>query len=260
VDGGKHVNGQPDVLGDAQHPAAWLTPGDPNFHGTRANQNISACLKCHAASGSPKVTTVVCSNCHAGSLAFTNCTLCHGGTDNASGAPPHDVAGNTATTFRGVGAHTSHLAATHNLSAPFDCTVCHGPKPTDAFTAGHIDGSVTVPFSGVGAPGSWNGTTCATYCHGATLTGGTNKTPSWTTVNNTQATCGTCHGVPPGSGHHNSPSAHQTSCTTCHTNLGSGADHVNGTISMGTGNPPGWIASTRSCNNSCHGGTTEGPW
>jgi hypothetical protein len=196
---------------------------------------------------------VVCSSCHTGTLAFTNCTLCHGGTDNASGAPPHDVAGNTANTFRGVGAHTSHVAATHGLAVAFDCNVCHGAKPTDAFTSGHIDGTVSVPFAGVGSPGSWNGTatTCTTYCHGSTLPAGTgiNRTPNWTTVNGSQITCGTsCHGTPPASGPTvNGSPAHLfhiafLDCSDCHATAnqaGNGiADptkHVNGQVDVPAG-------------------------
>jgi predicted CxxxxCH...CXXCH cytochrome family protein len=53
-----------------------------------------------------------------------------------------------------------------------------------------------------GDPG-WSSSTatCATsYCHGATLQGGSYKQPAWRTVNGSQVTCAGCHGMPPNSG------------------------------------------------------------
>lgn len=66
--------------------------------------------------------------------------------------------------------------------------------------------------------------------------------------------CGSCHAIPPASGHH---SAHRSrSCSTCH---GSGysstsvntATHNNGVKNLT--NTVGWNANSRSCANSCHG-------
>jgi predicted CxxxxCH...CXXCH cytochrome family protein len=79
--------------------------------------------------------------------------------------------------------------------------------------------------------------TCgSTYCHGATLAAGGRLTaPVWTTVDGTQAACGTCHGSPPPAPHPASTACHQ-----CHSST-VGADgeidlargtHVNGTLEL----------------------------
>jgi predicted CxxxxCH...CXXCH cytochrome family protein len=118
------------------------------------------------------------------------CASCHGGVDNATGAPPDDLAGNTATTARGVGAHTSHVEA-GPVAGAFDCGECHFPKPASVGSPGHNDGTVQVVFGALAGTGTatpvWNGgvspPTCSSvYCHGATLGGGTgtNLTPAWT--------------------------------------------------------------------------------
>jgi len=68
--------------------------------------------------------------------------------------------------------------------------------------------------------------------------------------------CGSCHTIPPSSGHH---STHRSrSCATCH---GTGysattvnaATHNNGVKNIASGSTPGWNPTTRSCSNSCHG-------
>jgi predicted CxxxxCH...CXXCH cytochrome family protein len=135
------------------------------------------------------------------------CTSCHGAGDNP--APPPDVAGSSDTSHTSVGAHATHVAA------DVACAECH-VVPTAVGDAGHIDASpAEVTFgtlaSDDGVTPSWDGSTCTVYCHGASLSAGSNTTPNWTTVNGTQAACGTCHGTPPGGSH---PS--QTDCESCH--------------------------------------------
>jgi len=72
--------------------------------------------------------------------------------------------------------------------------------------------------------------TCSSYCHGATLDPdaqgqSSNRKPVWTTVDGSQAACGTsCHTLPPGGGH---PAA--TACEACHTQV---------VASFSVGNPP----------------------
>jgi predicted CxxxxCH...CXXCH cytochrome family protein len=205
--------------------------------------------------------------------------MCHGGTDNQTGAPPRTTWGNLDPTA--VGAHTSHVAATHALSLPLDCASCH-VKPADALAAGHVDGAVTVTgYTGTNPamlgsmqdPG-WNATTgtCATaYCHGATLQGGTLTTPSWTTLDGTQAACGTCHGIPPPTGrlaqiHYQGAFMHLHdlhvgtgyTCKACHPGYGidltpNKAIHVNGAVDIGNWIQQ-WNPVTGSCTKTaCHG-------
>src|SRR5690349_7103257 len=147
-------------------------------------------------------------------LTATTCTSCHGGTDNASGAPPNDLHGNTATTGAGVGQHTAHLAA------GIGCTACH-PERTSVKTPGHLDGKVDVALSGLavaggGAPSPAFDAATATcsnvYCHGATLPAASPRAaPRWTAPFAT-ARCVSCHDFPPTAGGH--PAA--TECASCH--------------------------------------------
>src|SRR5205085_12275805 len=110
--------------------------------------------------------------------------------------------------------HQSHLQG-GKLRPSIACSECH-VVPTDL---SHIDGTAAVAFGELarknGARPSWNraAASCsATYCHGASLAGGTNTTPQWTKVDGTQAACGSCHGVPPPT-----PLPDNPDCSSCHT-------------------------------------------
>jgi hypothetical protein len=181
------------------------------------------------------------------------CTRCHGSADNA--APPQDTDGRTATSLRSVGAHQAHVAAHAGaITAPLPCTACHNPMPTSSDPRAHIDGVAQVAFGALAATGGvtpqWDGTTCTSYCHGQSLTGGTATRPVWTTVDGSQSACTACHGMPPLLPH---PQTGPTTCGDCHANVsrdGSGtwvfADpgkHVNGSVEQ---NAP------TACN-ACHG-------
>lgn len=162
------------------------------------------------------------------------CNTCHG-TDPAAPAPPPALDGSTATTTPGVGAHAAHLEA----PIPILCVDCH-EVPASVSAPLHIDAEVsaeaTFPTSSFarsdGAIPSYDSVSCSgVYCHGATLSGGTTTSPTWTTVDGSQAACGTCHGTPPPLPH---PS--MTECFWCHptaTGPGEIVDpllHVNGVI------------------------------
>jgi len=224
--GGKHLDGA--VQATVTHDPSWMDQSSTGFHAYSANRGISACTYCHGADLSGDWTLVACSSCHrAGGVAsdFATCVACHGGTSNSTGAPPRATWGSTDP--MAIGAHTSHVAGLHRLALPLDCSSCH-LKPQSVVSGGHVDGKVGVTgytgsdpklLASVKDPGFNAGTgTCATsYCHGATLPDGTNRTPLWTKVDGTQAACGTCHGNPPGTGRH---SMHALSfgipCWACH--------------------------------------------
>jgi hypothetical protein len=152
-----------------------------------------------------------------------SCTSCHGGENPA---PPSDVSGHLATTFPGVGAHQAHLTAGERARA-VPCSECH-VVPLDPLAPGHIDTPLPaeLAFSGVatafGAAPVYEGGTCGqTACHGAVFpdghhSGGTNLTPQWTQVDGSQASCGSCHGLPP-------PRPHPlpTDCSQCHEDVAS---------------------------------------
>ncbi len=184
------------------------------------------------------------------------CNACHGdlaaaGTapSDPGNAPPRDTHGNSVTTAIGVGAHQAHLRATR--SAPVPCSTCHVvPLTVDA--PGHNVGSVAaVRLAGLasadGVVPKWDRVagTCSVYCHGQTMTGGSDTSPQWTRVDGTQARCGACHGLPPPAPHPQS-----AACAKCHDTVASDgvtiakpAQHVDGKVDAIDG---------KSCA-SCHG-------
>lgn len=206
---------------------------------TSVGQGQAACGTCHGLPpAAPHPSSSNCQQCHpdiGASLAFTQpqkhidgvvdvsvtCDSCHGSGGNP--APPTSTTGATSTANRGVGAHRSHLGV-KTWHAEVTCDDCH-VVPVTVSDPGHIDvlpAEVTFGSSARsrGQTPAWTGTSCNNvYCHNAGVPagGGANTTPLWTTVNGTQAACGTCHGLPPtlttdGGVHPNS-----VSCSTCHT-------------------------------------------
>jgi predicted CxxxxCH...CXXCH cytochrome family protein len=163
------------------------------------------------------VVLSACSKSRSASSEVTqaeSCTLCHGGTDNQTGAPPRDLLGKVDPSLPSVGAHTAHLAA-NRFANPIACDACH-VVPATVNSPGHGDNAVEVPFGPLahadGVTPSFNPTdgTCTVYCHGASLDGGEKSAPGWT-LGSSQAYCGSCHGLPPGPPHVSRPD-----CETCH--------------------------------------------
>jgi predicted CxxxxCH...CXXCH cytochrome family protein len=106
----------------------------------------------------------------------------------------------------GVGAHQSHLQATHRLSGPVACAACH-VVPDDVASPGHIDAER--PAEVVLAGWDRNAATCVgVSCHGQAV-------PRWTAPGTGQAACGTCHGIPPADGLHASTLT-LGDCAACH--------------------------------------------
>jgi len=142
------------------------------------------------------------------------CVKCHGSIENA--APPLSVSGAFDTSDVTVGAHQTHLQ-NGEIRKALSCDNCH-IVPESSDQDGHMDESPAEITWGTlsvteNANPSWdriNERCSNVYCHGATLSGGTNKTPVWTVVDGSQVSCGTCHGNPPPS----HPS--QTQCNLCH--------------------------------------------
>lgn len=157
----------------------------------------------------------------------TGCSDCHGSA--ATPAPPRDLEGNTFTSALGVGAHAAHLLPPHGVRGPIPCSSCHA-VPDQVTSPGHLDSPlpVEVLFGGLAVAGGatpiWdrNQATCdGAYCHGggATLLDdsapGIVRNPGWTAVGQGQASCGSCHGIPPLDGTHD-PGLALTSCNGCH--------------------------------------------
>ncbi|MBP9205768.1 MAG: hypothetical protein KBG28_17475 [Kofleriaceae bacterium] len=264
--------------------AAWggtsPTPTWTQVDGTQAQ-----CGSCHGAPPPPPhpagPAAMNCATCHPtmeenslrfrdparhidGTVDFVDagatggCTTCHGGA--TSSAPPVDLAGNTAPTARGVGAHQAHLM-TSTWRHEIVCSSCHVvPSTNDA--PGHRDGDnvAEVRFDTLNPQGTYAPTSCATlYCHGNGR--GNNGSASWITPG--ALDCTSCHAVD-GNGmsgdHDEHVDEENLPCTACHASVaGAGLTiinatlHVNGVrevqMARGTYNP-----ATRTCTNTgCHG-------
>jgi predicted CxxxxCH...CXXCH cytochrome family protein len=153
------------------------------------------------------------------------------------------VSGATETTAIGVGAHRAHLED-GPLSRGLPCGECH---VVPVSVAGHLGDGPVVTFGPLartdlpaGTEPTWSRDVAAcssVYCHGATLGGGSNVAPVWTSVGTGQAACGTCHGFPPPS---HSVFGTGLGCQACHgkTVLPTGAldveggKHVNGVLDL----------------------------
>jgi len=257
---------------------------------TTVNGTQAACGTCHGTppqtNGHPNRTD--CATCHPTMNAAGNfiaperhvdgildvnpmtCTTCHGNVTNA--APPVSTTGGSATSLRGVGAHQSHLG-TSSWHLEVLCTACHN-VPNATTDAGHIDTALPaeLTFTGVsradGANPTWDGTRCTSaYCHGPTLgAGGTNVRPTWTTVNGSQAACGTCHATGSNSGslsgeHQKHVSGERYPCSECHSSMSPTGGilfpnlHIDGIFEVNPTNGVAWNAGTSTCTGSCHGKT-----
>lgn len=236
--------------------------GTPSPEWTRTEGALS-CTDCHGMPPpSPHPQMADCALCHGEVVSATNdsiidrerhvdgfvdvldletfaCNQCHGGT---TAAPPRSLAGGASTTEPGVGAHAVHVDGTERSRA-VPCSECHD-VPEAVLAPGHLDDGAPAElvFSGAAtafgaSPRYENGRCSATYCHGDSFvlgheSGGATTTPSWTLVDGSQSTCGSCHGMPPPPPH---PSG-TGDCSACHENVhpdGSFVDpnlHVNGEV------------------------------
>lgn len=174
---------------------------------------VGGCAGCHGAPP-PSHADARCEVCHPpgaarhldGELTIGSapgCSGCHG--DASSPAPPRDLAGATAITAPGVGAHRAHLEGTRRLRGPIACATCHR-VPAQLGDAGHLDSAAPAE---VAAELGWDRerSACASaWCHGPAQ-------PPWTSSG--EVFCGSCHGVPPADAAH-APDLPLTSCAGCH--------------------------------------------
>jgi predicted CxxxxCH...CXXCH cytochrome family protein len=238
------------------HPEGFKSASSPNFHGIAIQNSgweIRTCRQCHGGtySGSNAISCIS-AGCHVDANGSPkspeSCNTCHGtfsglASDTLSWAPPRSIAGDTAVSARGVGAHQFHLiAADMDLSNAVACNSCHR-VPSSVYAPGHFDSPLPAqvsfvnqlaktPSGGIVPSPRYDSQslTCNnTYCHGNwqlkkstsayqfvytdSVINGSNFAPQWT-GGNSQAACGTCHGMPP-AGHQNFGTS-VTTCTSCH--------------------------------------------
>ena len=131
------------------------------------------------------------------------------------------------------------------------CSGCHSALAT----SGHRGATVSQIQTGINTISGMMSLSTLTAAQIQAIADALNSTTATPTSTPAPA-CGSCHTIPPGTGHH---STHRSrSCSTCHgtgyssTNVNS-ATHANGVINIASGSTPGWNPSTRSCSNSCHG-------
>lgn len=268
----------PTTLSSNYHGEGWGSQTVAGIHGkvflsTCTNlptqPDSKQCANCHGADFTGGTSGVSCSECHAkgpkGEDWTQNCTFCHGGTDDPSGAPPKALDGSTERTSPGVGAHQAHIKAS-DLHAAFDCGTCH-LKPYDIFSLTHLDGKVEVLFppDGLNAQAGFSRNGCQnTYCHGK----GQNS-PAFNDP--TPLTCHSCHGdaqMPQKlSGAHAIHLHYGVGCDDCHANLkANGATayqfvdvalHLDGKIQV-TLKKGAFDAQNATCTATCH--SEERPW
>jgi predicted CxxxxCH...CXXCH cytochrome family protein len=254
---------------DKTHPSGWTAPAQ---HGYTFLNDTAACKTCHGADLKGGTSYVSCDSCHTGGAAWkTNCTFCHGGTDNTTGAPPLGVHGETAVSAVQVGAHTEHVQAAANHSA-WGCAICHGQTFTSLDDPGHItagQGYATVQFTGVaGTSSAWNRTTAncsSNYCHGNGRTAGGDV--QWTS--STALTCSSCHADKTGAGSlSGSHGYHVTKlgkkCSDCHSTVVNSSDaivgpalHVNGQPDISAAGMT-YNSTLKNCTGSCHSAASKG--
>jgi len=139
----------------------------------------------------------------------SGCGACHGSGENP--APPPDLSGSYDRARPGVGAHAEHLRASDRRS-PVKCMHCHAVPAAGDASHGRGGGPARVAFSGLAAArgtSSYEGGTCAVYCHGRDGFGAPPRSPAWTSVGPLE--CDACHALPPPSPH---PPA--SDCARCH--------------------------------------------
>lgn len=241
-----------------------------------------ACGNCHGfPPAAPHPESTDCGQCHPtvtpGDTSFLDpdshingtldvgdgaaCTECHG--SDGVAAPPQDLAGNTARTAKGVGAHRQHIGAS-DWHRQVSCSNCH-VVPTSTESPGHIDGdnAAEVIFDALNPDANYNAgnATCSNlYCHSnARVANGTMVFTDDPTLD-----CTSCHDMIGGtlSGKHNRHFDSGLACSACHSTVGnggfeilaSGAEfHINGVRDVvfflgGTWNP----AQSRCTNLACH--------
>jgi predicted CxxxxCH...CXXCH cytochrome family protein len=225
---------QPEV-----HPRGFNDLNSQAFHGNALAQDgydMAGCRGCHGSDYAGGVAESSCLQCHTGSPE--DCSTCHG--SGLSSAPPLDLSGDFDSSVDGVGAHQAHLMG-GDLSEAVPCAACH-TVPKLLHASGHVDTAppAEVLLDGFAATGgltpAYSGGTCSnTYCHGS-------ATPSWTGGSD-EASCGSCHGLPPMVGDHPQVDA----CDLCHgdvvdadRNIVNKALHVNGQVEVAFGHPDGF--------------------
>lgn len=228
-------------------------------HGPELKLRRQDCRQCHGAqlegAAGPS-----CDTCH--DVGWErDCTFCHGGIDNDTGAPPRDL--DEIVDAISFAPHTEHV--TEGRHAAYDCTACH-LKPDEVLSIGHVfddsPDSREVRFDmGLSSAGSYADGTCSNlYCHG------NGRTPGQVLASAGAQTCDDCHAGPNAgrdrwdtmSGEHEKHLREGLACENCHaatydgTNIVNPALHVNGEVDIEL-SEGSIVRSGATCAGRCHG-------
>ncbi len=248
--------------GGLYHGTAWA---DPDAHAWAAKSQSMVCTNCHGEDLAGGSASTTCDECHEEGWR-TDCDRCHGGADNATGAPPEDIDGSIGTiSFPEHGRHVEE-----NVHVAWDCDQCH-VNPADVLSEGHVFVGDSTPAqaetdlsAGLSPEGGYDGAgSCGDlYCHGDGA-GNTGSGTSGDLLN-----CGDCHGGQAStgllSGVHDAHLAEGEDCESCHeltaagsTGIGMPEYHVNGTVEVQLVSGMSWDGKA-SCTGSCHGTDHDG--
>ncbi|NVN98349.1 MAG: CxxxxCH/CxxCH domain-containing protein [Geobacteraceae bacterium] len=259
-----HANGP----GNAAHTVPYVN------HNSAASANITYCLGCHSVTGSgSNPNAPACTSCHISSpqASPSNCVSCHA-------MPP------SGPTYPNINkSHTAHSS----LNVTAICAECHsglGAGTYNHYSRSQLRTTSVQPnpvkfgtlakTGGVAPTFTLSTGVCAnTYCHGATLLGGSNPNPVWGDATYLTG-CGVCHGFPPSTPEHTGSNVTSaTPCMGCHphvnaTNTGftDPTKHINGVIdASGTGHAFPYSGALHQANGAtlancsgCHDTTTTG--
>lgn len=241
--------------GGRYHPAGFETA---QMHGPPMKLHEQDCRACHGEDLTGGTSAVSCDSCHTPDWR-TDCTFCHGGTAEPSGAPPRDLDGSTDVAGLSFQAHTKH--ATFNVHPAYGCEQCHS-KPVDVLSPGHVfddtDARAEVDFTaGLSPSGAWDGSAACSelYCHGdgnGTLGAATHDMPT--------PSCGGCHPYPGSenldytgmSGQHRRHVNEGIACSECH-DPNAAMTHVDGAKDVQI-TAAGFMfdAAQKRCTGACH--------
>jgi predicted CxxxxCH...CXXCH cytochrome family protein len=261
--GGGSSGGEGSTTGVAgYHPAGFA---DPEVHGMALKLQGEDCRNCHGEELDGGTVQVSCDECHTPQWR-TDCTYCHGGTNDQSGAPPRDLNGETQRALLSFIAHDRHVSEYEH--AAYDCTECH-TKPADVLSVGHIfddtPAQAEVDFSlGLSAEGSYDyaGGCSQIYCHSS----GQSSAVGQATDSMEAPDCGGCHPSTGTtnlaftllSGRHAFHLGRGFQCQECHDPTAV-TTHVNGQADVSFAAAGfNYTSASHSCEGTCHGATHFG--
>lgn len=257
------------ACGDRHHPDNYASGA---IHGQELMKQAEDCRSCHGDDLLGGSSAVSCDGCHSGAEPATwrqDCTFCHGGLENETGAPPRNIDGTDL-----VGpfpAHTAHVAGSAIANA-YDCSQCH-TKAADVLSPGHVfddtPGHAENDYgNGLSPQAAFDrdaGTCSNTYCHGSGraddgMISARGALPACTGCHPTQESGAAGWGNMSGP-HSLHISLVGVTCASCHggtttdgTTIASRDLHINGLRDVAI-DAPGftWDEKLATCNGTCHG-------